>query len=308
MGKNKLRITEGLLGLLLMASLACGLPQALQNQALSTKTPGTQNETPVQPASPQPKGTTQEAPQTNPNTPNNGNNTANPNLKMVSFNGIRFSYDPELAKDVKTGVVPATGPESDQQPIFTVNAKEDQFNFQEYTIKSSMEASLLVFPVNEYEKLGGDIIVQNVDTLKKMLAARPKNYSGKLPYLPVGNGGQVIQAKMKYINFQNGAGFRYLTQLASDVSPVTNDRLVYIYQGISTDGGYYVSAIFPVTSTVLPANYDEAMKGQDDQKFSQNFTQYLSDVQGKLDGQGDDTFHPKLTLLDEMMGSIEIKK
>lgn len=223
-------------------------------------------------------------------------------------NGISFVYDPALAKGVKARVVDATGPASDQLPLFAVNPREDLFEFPGYTVSSQINSQLVFFPVKEYETLGGDQVVQSVEALKKLLAVQPKDVSGRIPDLPVGNADRIFHSQLKFFKFQNGSAVRYLTMYAQDVSPVTNDRLVYVVQGITSDGAYYVSGMFPVTNPSLPANYEEAIKGKDQQKFSEGFSSYLLDVQNQLNGQKSDSFTPGLGLLDTMIATIKIDK
>ena len=240
--------------------------------------------------------------------------TQTPSLQPNAYsNGISFIYDPTLSKAVKARVVDATGPESDQQPLFAVNPHEDLFEFQGYAIDSQIKAQLVFFAVKEYEALevGGAAsgpVVQRVDNLKKLLSVRPRDVSGNLPDLPIGNASMVIHSQLQYLKLQNGSGMRFLTQYAQDVSPISNDRLLYVFQGITSDGAYYISGQFPVTHPSLPANYEEAMKGQDSQKFSENFTNYLADVQNKLNAQKSDSFKPTLNMLDAMMTTIKIDK
>jgi len=223
-------------------------------------------------------------------------------------NGVSFVYDPSLAKGVKAVVVDATGPVSDDQPLFAINPEEDEFDFPGYAAGTNINAKLVVFSVKEYEKLGGDQIVQTVDALKKILAVQPKDISGRIPDLPVGNADRIFHSQLQYLKFQNGSGLRYLTQYAQDVSPISNDRLVYVFQGMTADGAYYVSGMFPITHPSLPENYDAAMKGQDAQKFSENFSNYLLDVQNKLNEQKSDSFTPTLDMLDKMISTLKVDK
>jgi hypothetical protein len=286
----------------LISSLACGLLQG-SNSSAKTIPPGDLSGIPSQPVPPVQPSPTQMVPQENPTA------TQMPALQPNAyFNGISFVYDLALTKGVKAFVVDATGPASDQQPIFAVNPREDQFDFQGYTVASPINAQMEIFSVKEYEALAGDQVTPNVNNLKKLLAVRPKDFSGNLPNLPFGNASMVFHSQMQYIKFQNGSGIRFLTQFAQDVSPISNDRLVYVFQGITDDGAYYISAMLPITHPSLPANYDEAMQGQDPQKFSENFVNYLLDVQNKLNEQKGDSFKPTLEILDNMLSTIKIDK
>jgi hypothetical protein len=222
--------------------------------------------------------------------------------------GISFVCEPALARVVKASVVDATGPESDNLPLFAVNPREDLFDFQGYIVNHGIKARLIFFSVKEYEKLGGDPVIENIDKLKKLLAVQPTEVSERIPDLPVANADRIFHSHLNFFNFQNGKAVSYLTMYAQDVSPVTNERLVYVVQGITDDGAYYVSGMFPVTHPSLPNNFDDAMKGKDPTKFSQTFQDYLLDVQTQLNAQKIESFTPNLGALDALVASVKITK
>ena len=183
--------------LLFVTSLSCNL---LQSAVKDTPIPpGDQSgipPAPTQAALPQPSPTT--APT---NTP----------LPSAYFDGITFTYAPSLSKGVTAQTIEASAPASDQMPFFAVNPKEDQFNFQGYPITQNLAPQILIFSVNEYEKLISDpVLTKQIDGLKKLLADRPADSSGELPFLPIMNAGQLMHAQLSYIKFQNGTGIRYL--------------------------------------------------------------------------------------------------
>ena len=166
----------------------------------------------------------------------------------------------------------------------------------------------MVFSVEEYKKLDKEIVSGEISSLKKLLAAKPSQSSGNIPFLPVWNAAQVINAKVKYIAFQNGEGVRFLTQYGQDISPINNEALFYTFQGITNDGKYYVSAILPVNHSSLPKNYDEGMQDKDYETFSQDYKNYVVGIEKQLNEQNDDSFNPQLGLLDAMIKSIKIDK
>jgi hypothetical protein len=98
---------------------------------------------------------------------------------------------------------------------------------------------------------------------------------------------------------------RYLTQFDQAPLPVNNHELIYTYQGLTSDGKYYVAAVLPVNLASLPA--DEKVDEQDQPKFVNGFLQYLDKVVGTLNQQPASAFTPDLNSLDKMVQSIEIK-
>jgi hypothetical protein len=111
---------------------------------------------------------------------------------------------------------------------------------------------------------------------------------------------------VSYFNFQNGSGVRYLTMYGQSVWPVDNQNLFYTYQGLTTDGRYYLSAVLPVTQTFLP---DDGSTLVDDwMSFDDNWDSYIGEAIGFLNEQNDGSFSPGLDLLDQMMASFEINR
>ena len=110
---------------------------------------------------------------------------------------------------------------------------------------------------------------------------------------------------MKYLGFKNGNGVRFLTQIGQAPLPINNHELIYTYQGITSDGKYFAASVLSVNLTSLPA--DEKVNEQEQQKFVNDFLEYLDKVVSKLNQQPVSAFIPDLSRLDTMMQWIEIK-
>lgn len=122
-----------------------------------------------------------------------------------------------------------------------------------------------------------------------------------LPPVLVINAAPMMHAQTAYLDFQNGSGVRYLTQFAQAVGPITNDELVYVFQGFTQDGEIYVVAIFPVNHPDLvgrPFSTSEGLFGPD------NFEAYLEEVVGILDESESTGFTPQLGQLDALLQSL----
>ena len=72
-----------------------------------------------------------------------------------------------------------------------------------------------------------------------------------MPFLPLFNAAQVLHAKVEFMEFRTGKGVQYLTQFDQAPLPINNLELIYTFQGISSDGKYYIAAIFPVNHAGL---------------------------------------------------------
>ena len=59
------------------------------------------------------------------------------------------------------------------------------------------------------------------------------------------------------INFQSGRGIRYVTEYAQMTYPITNHEMFFSFQGLTTDGKYWVSIILPISHPSLLDNGDD---------------------------------------------------
>lgn len=174
------------------------------------------------------------------------------------------------------------------------------------TSKSYYKAEIHIFPVDEYMRMLPEVDNQ-VLLLKRMLAERPSSYSDNepFPFVPLWNANMVFHTNVSYIHFNGGSGIRYLTMFSQGMTDLTNDGLIYTFQGLSDDGKYYISAVMPVNSSYL--FYDSDLSQENSAQIHQNFSEYLSKTIDSLDGLSGDDCTPNLNSLDQMMSSIIVK-
>ena len=73
-----------------------------------------------------------------------------------------------------------------------------------------------------------------------------------VPFLPYQTDQQVTAKLLKIINFENGSGLRSVIAFQDPISANQgSSNLYYSWQGQSTDTRYYISAVFPLTSSAL---------------------------------------------------------
>jgi hypothetical protein len=159
---------------------------------------------------------------------------------------------------------------------------------------------IVVYPVAAYSATH-DLARLQIEQLQALLAARPSAPGGSLPVLPLNNAAQVFHSQVAYLAFTNGAGLRYVTAFSQDASPVTNQQLIYTFQGMTDDGQYYVAAFFPVTTAALPDTVD------DWEAFGANYPAYVAETKAVLNGLTAPDFTPHLTLVDELVASLRVE-
>ena len=219
------------------------------------------------------------------------------------------SGSPQLSMDAgNTGVILLTGtvpavPASSNAPYWQVLPEYTLVTLQGYPINSSIiQPQIFIYPVQELGQVNEG--AAKVVALLQTLIQSPQEIQ-TMPYLPLGNDQQVMHAQVQYLDFKNGQGVRYLTEFAQAIVPITNSRLIYTYQGLTSDGKYYVAAVLPVNHPSLPA--DENATDNVPLEFSSDYPTYLGNVINSLNTAAANTYTPDLTQLDAMMSSIEIK-
>jgi len=225
---------------------------------------------------------------------------------LVTYEGLNFSFDPLVASDATNSTLPAIK-EGGGAP-WEIQPETIQSELKGYALNESFtKPVILLYPVKDFQQIS-DQATKVIEDLRQVLAARPSVAPEKgLPFLPFWNAAQMLRVKITYLDFANGAGIRYLSQYGQDAAPINNKYLFYTFQGLTSDGRYYISAILPVANPVLPPD-DSVIPGGDYAKFSDNFAGYLKDMELTLNSQPDDSFQPHLTLLDNLVKSIKVNK
>jgi hypothetical protein len=120
-------------------------------------------------------------------------------------------------------------------------------------------------------------------------------------------GGDFI-TQIHAVNFKNGGGVRYLTQVFMNFQTVNNKELFYYYQGMTDDGKYYVQAILPINAPFLAADSDpNAPLPADGIPFNtSDFSSYLDAVTQQLNSTDTFSFTPYLEHLDALIESIQV--
>jgi hypothetical protein len=161
-----------------------------------------------------------------------------------------------------------------------------------------------IIPIEEYERVASWFVPplsDELDQWKELFEQRPAQLPFDLDFLPRVNAGTMMNAKPGYLDFQSGSGIRYLTVFHQDPLAVTNSDLLYVFQGLTTDGRYLVSGRFAIDNQLLP---DDGLVPPTDVDYDT----YLDQVVSELTQAESSSFEPDLTLLDEMMESLEVEQ
>jgi hypothetical protein len=224
----------------------------------------------------------------------------------VTCNELALTLDPGLASSFNCQTIPTTGAEGD--PYFAINPQYTELTFQGYILPDTFhKPHISVFPVQSFRDLMPDLINQKVADLQALIAGGALPAKGALPLLPVFNAAEEFRAQYQVISFSGGSGIRYLTQYAQFYDPINSHDMFYSFQGLTSDGKYWISAILPISNSMLPPNGDNPPNGMTWDQFGNQFDTYLADLLTKLDAQPPETYSPTIAALDALITSIIIQ-
>jgi len=214
-------------------------------------------------------------------------------LVSVDVSGVAQGYSTQVVNAV---------PFSTDRPWWDMLPEHIVLTLEGYPVEDHlMKPQIFIYPVQEmssYENVG-----HFAADLGALLQSQQPGQN--LPYLPLYNAGQVMHAQVKFMDFQSGSGVRYLTQFDQALLPINNDELLYTYQGLTSDGRFYVAAVLPVNLAILPANANvsDALPPE----FFNNFPQYLANIVAMLNQTDGSQYSPNLNALDALVQSIQMQ-
>lgn len=139
--------------------------------------------------------------------------------------------------------------------------------------------------------------------LRRVLKNRPPKFKfwRDLTDLPYNNASGAILSRVEYLPFKTGKGVLFLTQYSQDMvpSPINNEELTAVFQGLSDDGKYYVAARLAITHPSLPKGIDFTPDITRDKGRS-----YLRKAEQDLNRLNDESFTPSLKMVKSLLASI----
>ena len=228
----------------------------------------------------------------------------------VEFGNVRLTIPPGIAVGATETQIPPAGGQ-DSAP-WDVTPGHIELTFEGYALQDRFhEPKIYIYPASAYAALLPGA-AQNILLLQDVLA-NPAQLLGanNMPSIPFFNAGAVFISRENIIQFQNGSGVRMLTQYAQSFAQVNNHELFYHFQGLTSDGQYYIIAILPISAPVLAESWD-ATAPQDGVPFPDHsdpdvdFQAYYDQIIAKLNTLSDEEFIPSLTQLDALIGTLQI--
>jgi hypothetical protein len=237
--------------------------------------------------------------------------TASENIETIldkgGTNPEQITFDPNgLAGSIEGVTIPAEAYDATLPPDLAGYPDHVVFLFDD-------EIRLTVYPIAQYQSIwdaaGDSRVTDQVNALKQLLAERESRQEvpqPPLPILPPTTETNDLAVHFNYLDFANGSGIRYIGRATSENTPVTNNQLNYYFQGLTADGKFYISFIFPVWTPDLPDTQDN-VPADVSQQATSDYDAYLDQTTNTLAQLNADTdWLPFLSMLDGLVQSISI--
>lgn len=131
----------------------------------------------------------------------------------------------------------------------------------------------------------------------------------EIPYLPWADWSSPFFAKLKYLKAKNANFVRFVAEYQIEPDVISNDRLIYSAQGLTSDGQYYISVSIPVKASFLAEKSDLPKWSKDKiEKFTASYAKYTNEQKSKLEKLADTAYAPSLAELDKLVQSIAVSK
>jgi hypothetical protein len=223
-----------------------------------------------------------------------------PAATNTTCNELSFFLNSRLAKSAKCETIPASSGAMpfDTYPMYT------KVTLSGYPIAGRMMLPVIsVYSVEKFTELLPEVVSADISTVQTVIAGGSAD--GDLPILPVQNANQLFVAQFALLPFQNGSGIGYVTQYAQAYVPINNNDMFFSFQGLTSDGKYWVSVILPISHPSLWENRGDP-SNTIYTTINDNPESYYAQMSAEINSKGPRTFIPMLTLLTDLVNSILI--
>jgi len=202
------------------------------------------------------------------------------------------TIDPQgLASVVKGDAIPATPNRPGARPFLNGEPAHLRFHFDQDSLTPGYhfdQRQVLVYSITAYRNLfqgaARDSFNGEIGRLQDILDSRPSRINDTIPLFPKVDGRQLYNARVEYLQLNDGSGVRFITRYDGGVSP----EVFYTFQGII--GDRYVAVYWPIEPQEKPT-MKEAPR-----------------IASFLEGLTQEEFTPSLETIDKIIESIQIKE
>ncbi len=233
----------------------------------------------------------------------------------VSFQNVSFVIPNGLASGASSQAIP-NNPNDQTNGPWAVAPAHMEFKLDGYNLPAGHFSQILidVYPAQDYASMyaGAKISLQRLQAALSNPSAPLTN--DNLPQVPFFNAASMFVAQVKQIQFKHGTGFRMITEYGQAVGPIANNGTFYHFEGLTSDGKYYVIVVLPIEAPFLQNGMESTSPLPDggipfpgyNSTDSATYGNYFKAIADKMDSSSNDTFSPSLNTLDALVQSIDI--
>lgn len=246
--------------------------------------------------------------------------SATATVPAPSFNGVevavvplRVVLPPNLAYGARGSQILRV--DGRDVPAWELMPSHTQLKLEGYPLQgTSQQPQIYVYPAQDYAEMV-PAAFESMHRLENIILGDPDVPvdSNQLPAVPFFNAQQVFAARVQMLAFQSGWGVRFLTEYAQYPASANNHDLFYHFQGLTSDGAYYIIAILPIRVPVLAETSDGGavlpVGGVPYPYFADpnsDMQSYYTSVTDLLNATPSQSFNPTLDQLDAFIQSIRI--
>jgi hypothetical protein len=226
----------------------------------------------------------------------------------ISYENVSFVVPNGMASRANTETM--TSVDTNSGAPWEIAPTHLRFTLTGYQLQGKFfEPQIYVYPADEYAQVNS-VASEQIERLKRALAGSPL-LKETLPNVPFFNAEHIIAANIQLLKFQSGSGVRELTQYDQYPAPINNHELFYHFEGLTSDGKYYIIAILPITAPILAEDEKPESSvptgGIPVPPNTGPTDVYYFSVTEKLNSLTPDSFTPPLSALESLIQSILVK-
>jgi hypothetical protein len=239
--------------------------------------------------------------------------TPPPNDIPVSFQNVSFIIPEGLADNATGELVPAVTEET--AAPWEVGPEHVHFTLSGYNDSLGKFSAMEIKIIPMQDEAATSWMGNSLARLQAILASPNAPIEPKdMPSVPYFNAAQMIAAQIKIVHFNGGSGVRTITQYGQAVGPISNNGTFYLFEGLTSDGKYYIVAVLPIGADFLTGSGDPAQPAPSGgipfpdytSADPAEFETYFQTVTERLNATDPAAFTPNLLQLDALVQSITV--
>lgn len=191
-----------------------------------------------------------------------------------------------------------------------------QINFGDSAEVQVDDPIIYIIPTEAYKQLwdeaGDTVVSEKIAMLEELLDKKPDPNTVRSPIMLPYEAYQVMISphllsfvQSEYLDWPWGSGLRYIGILLEDIRPILNREIVYIEQGLTNDGAYLVSFIYPPVSTSEVSDSRDKIPEEELQQANSNWKAYRQGKEDTLNSLSAADWDPGLDALDSVIGALQ---